>query len=130
MYTVLLRNQSVTIEERNVGANDVLMVEFDGLVPGISYTIQIAAHTEAGMGLFSAPPITQLTISIPLPLSGVTEFVVDETRGGGVTATSIPVTLPAIANVDSVFRYGSHTRETMPCNLIRPPPSLRFFDFA
>lgn len=79
----------------------ILSLVLENLASGGTYLIQVAAHTGAGMGPFSTPPITQTTFSALPSLNDVTGFEVGE---GGITQTTIPVTLPDIPNVEVDFR--------------------------
>ena len=71
----------------------MLMVTLDGLAPAVNYTIAVAAHTGAGMGPFSDPPITQITFSMPPPIDNID---VNEFASGSVTSNTIQVMLPII----------------------------------
>ena len=66
-----------------------------GLADGVSYSIQVAAHTGAGMGNFS-DPILQSTIPIP---PEVPQVGFRRDPAGEATTATIPIILPDIADL-------------------------------
>ena len=97
MYTVQFQNggdlRVVTVV---AGPGDLTATQTN-LSPRSSYMVRIAATNGAGMGPFSTPDLTQTVLSIPIDV----EFVSTPADvNPGVTQTSIPITLPPVANRD------------------------------
>ena len=99
MYTIQFQNGDDILEVMVTPGLGELFAIQDNLNPGSSYMVRIAASNGAGMGPYSTPDLIQIVLSRlnDVVFETATGFLLNTNRD--ITPTSIPVVLPAVANI-------------------------------